>query len=304
MPSVVRHDVSFYDDRTMLECCIVDYALEGLDADETVVLIVAASSLPSVRQAIAAQGADVDDLCRRRVLMLFDADATLGSVTTRDGIDWPAVTALAGRVVGDAKSTSRPMRLFGEMVALLWQRGDVQAALDLEKLWDELAHQHCFDVLCAYPTMATTVPGAARPINAMCALHDATVSIDNGRHPVELTSYPCEIAAVPAARRRVSDMWPDSTNLDALGDALVIVSELAANAVEHARTPFTVEVQRSGDLARLVVRDDSVLQPVVRHPHPATRGGRGLALVNLLADSWGVTQTPQGKLVWATLRIT
>lgn len=304
MHTDTRHDVSFYNDRTTLERCIVHYAVEGLDADETVVLIVAASSLRTVRDAIAAHGVDVGDLARRGVLVLFDADATLASVTRPDGIDWPAVTALAGRVVGDAVGTGRPVRMFGEMVSILWERGEVQEVMVLERLWHGLAHQYGFDVLCAYPTVATTVPGAAVPINAMCALHDATVSIDTGRRPVVMTAYPCDITAVTAARHRVRDVWAGTTSPDTLDDALLIVSELAANAVNHARTPFTVEVQRSGDLALLIVCDESPVQPVVRHSDPSTPGGRGLALLNLLAHSWGITPTPHGKQVWATIKMT
>ena len=205
------HVVSFYDDRTTLERCIVHYAIEGLHADDTVVLIVATSSIQTVRDAIAAHGFEVDDLARRGRLVLFDADATLKSVTTQNGIDWPAVRALAGRLVGDAKATGRPMRLFGEMVAILWQRGDVQQAMDLERLWHERAHEHGFDVLCAYPPMVTTVPMASGQINTMCALHDATVSIDNGRRHVVLRSYPCDAKAVTAARHCVRDLWAGTT---------------------------------------------------------------------------------------------
>ena len=300
MKTDFRHDVSFYDDRSTLESCIVKYAVEGLDADETVVLIISSSSLPVVREAISAH---VGDRGRRGVLLLFDADATLASVTTRDGFDWPAVTALAGNVVADALAASRPVRLFGEMVAILWQRGEMQHAMDLERLWHELGHKHGFDVLCAYPTVATTLPGAASPINAMCALHDDTVSIDDGRQRVEFTSYSCDTASVSAARHRLRDIWADTTDTETLGDALLIVSELATNAVQHARTPFTVEVQRSGDLARLIVRDDSSEQPVARNSDPTTTGGRGLALVNLLAHSWGITTTAHGKKVWATIKV-
>lgn len=299
-----RHDVSFYEERGALERCIVRYAVEGLLADETVVLIVRASSLSKVRDALAVSGVDVDEMGRRGVLVLFDADATLASVKTGKGIDWSAVAALAGRVVANAMDTGRPVRLFGEMVAILWERGDVRQAMDLERLWHGLSHEHGFDVLCAYPSVATTLPGAAVTMNAMCGMHDATVSIDDWRRHIFLASYACETAAVTAARRCLRDMWAPTTNADRLDDALLIVSELAANAVQHARTPFSVEAQRDRDLARVIVRDSSALQPVMRHSDPTAPGGRGLALVNVLAHSWGVTRTPDGKKVWATIKTT
>jgi hypothetical protein len=44
-----------------------------------------------------------------------------------------------------------PVRIFGEMVAMLWAEGKTRAAIRLEELWNELASQHAFSLLCAYP---------------------------------------------------------------------------------------------------------------------------------------------------------
>ena len=42
------------------------------------------------------------------------------------------------------------MRVYGEMVDLLWNTGRADAALALEVLWNELAAQHAFSLLCGY----------------------------------------------------------------------------------------------------------------------------------------------------------
>ena len=86
------------------------------------------------------------------------------------------------------------------------------------------------------------------------------------------------------------------------------MSELATNAVEHARTPFTVTMtRRAADLVHLAVEDElptlarmRIWPPEVQVT-PATRGN-GLRLVARAATAWGCDRTARGKVVWATLR--
>jgi hypothetical protein len=69
---------------------------------------------------------------------------------------WPnetQFTSTVGRLVQRAALTG-PVRIFGEMVAVLWAEGKTRAAIRLEELWNELASQHAFSLLCAYPMSA------------------------------------------------------------------------------------------------------------------------------------------------------
>lgn len=52
-----------------------------------------------------------------------------------------------------------PVRIFGEMVAVLWAEGKTRTAIRLEELWDELATRHAFSLLCAYPMSAYRAEG-------------------------------------------------------------------------------------------------------------------------------------------------
>ena len=82
----------------------------------------------------------------------------------------------------------------------------------------------------------------------------------------------------------------------------VLISELATNAVRHARTPFTVALAWDGLTLRVEVRDGSSLAP---RPYladdPDREGGRGLLLVDAVAQDWGVNLHHQGKTVWFTI---
>lgn len=85
---------------------------------------------------------------------------------------------------------------------------------------------------------------------------------------------------------------------------LVVVSELVTNAVLHGGTEVEVLVDLRDDGVRLEVRDgDPSHPPVPREPSPRAVGGRGLGIVDALADEWGWQRTGEdGKVVWCELR--
>jgi anti-sigma regulatory factor (Ser/Thr protein kinase) len=111
--------------------------------------------------------------------------------------------------------------------------------------------------------------------------------------------FPPTPEAVPQARAFLREVLPRTVSEDAAADLALALSELAANAVKHARTPFEVVVDTDG-VARIEVEDQSPVPPVPRHAAPTDSSGRGLALVAQLCDRWGVHIhiTQDAKCVW------
>ncbi len=86
----------------------------------------------------------------------------------------------------------------------------------------------------------------------------------------------------------------------------LIVSELVTNGVVHARTELQVTVRLSGGTLSLAVRDGDprLLHPAGEGPEGDGQGyGRGLLIVDSMADSWGCTPTADGKVTWATVEL-
>jgi anti-sigma regulatory factor (Ser/Thr protein kinase) len=111
-------------------------------------------------------------------------------------------------------------------------------------------------------------------------------------------SFPASLTAVAAARAYVDDQMRGSSPRVA-SVAKLLVSELASNAVTHARTPFTVSVQRDGLQTRVEVCDTGGGEPCLRPVDPLAPNGRGLQLLGALAESWGVERNGgPGKRVW------
>jgi hypothetical protein len=81
-------------------------------------------------------------------------------------------------------------------------------------------------------------------------------------------------------------------------DAAIVIAELAANAIVHARSAFTVTVSHLGDAVRIAVRDS---RPLAAGERLITRPGHGLDVVAQVAARWAVEPLPDGKVVWAEL---
>jgi len=111
-----------------------------------------------------------------------------------------------------------------------------------------------------------------------------------------------EVSAAATARRLV-DRAVDDWDLTALRDpARLVMTELVSNAVRHAGTSLAISLALQQDAVHLSVRDHDPSLPVLRGPvAPTVEGGRGLLVVELLSRAWGITPTPDGKVVWASL---
>jgi len=110
--------------------------------------------------------------------------------------------------------------------------------------------------------------------------------------------------AVRASRQWVRETLDRWRLGDAAGPAEQLVSELVTNAMRHAEDGASVVVllMYAAGKVRMEVRDHDPLNlPLVKTPGPLDVSGRGLVLVEAIADHWGVRVTEHGKAVWCEL---
>jgi anti-sigma regulatory factor (Ser/Thr protein kinase) len=204
------------------------------------------------------------------------------------------------------------VRAYGEIVDLLWQAGNVQGTIELERLWNELISELDFTLLCGYHSGAALSPEHEHSLGEVCRLHSA-VSVAPGAQPPavrnpgaarELSRQFVSDEHAPSAARRFAEHTLQGWGHDGsvIDDARLLISELVTNAVIHTRGPFSVSICSRPPKLRVAVHDCSTELPTAdwRPPNPPT-GGRGLRIVAALADDWGVASTPPGKTVWAVL---
>lgn len=116
--------------------------------------------------------------------------------------------------------------------------------------------------------------------------------------------YPFSPSSVRAARHFVADQL-ESRPEEVVDAVTLIVSELTTNAIRHARTGFSIDVAIDSGHVRVAITDDGGGQPTPSNPRLTDASGRGLQIVQHLADQWGITPSSSGigKTVWFTLAL-
>ena len=116
-----------------------------------------------------------------------------------------------------------------------------------------------------------------------------------------VTALPGEPGSVWRARHFVLFHLVEHRLPHLVDDVQLVASELAANAVRHARTPFKVILEKADNSVLLSVQDGSPTRPAHLATDDLDTAGRGVSIVDLVSHDWGVTDGPgEGKSVWAS----
>jgi PAS domain-containing protein len=174
---VTEHVVFFYEDEGVLAEAVVGHLTGALAGDGAAIVIATNDHALGFAKRLVAAGHDVEALRAQGRLVELNAAETLSKIM-RDG--WPDPERFADvieRVVAQTLSRAPTARLaaYGEMVALLCEDGNHAAAVQLERLWNQLGERHPFALFCAYPLQAFGGNGHDKHLASVCAAHGRTV---------------------------------------------------------------------------------------------------------------------------------
>jgi two-component sensor histidine kinase len=111
------------------------------------------------------------------------------------------------------------------------------------------------------------------------------------------------LAAPAQARRFVRGCLGDDVPRETIDLAELLTSELVTNAIRHGSGHVSVSLRHQDGVLAISVSDDDAAMPVVPPEEPLALGGRGVRMVQRLAQDWGVSprEKEPGKVVWFRL---
>ncbi|WP_327728750.1 SpoIIE family protein phosphatase [Streptomyces sp. NBC_00487] len=120
-----------------------------------------------------------------------------------------------------------------------------------------------------------------------------------------LTIAQAEPERIAGARQQVRELLHDWSCGDQVDSAVLLVSEMLTNVLVHTDADALLVAEMTGDggkrRMRIEVTDASDDLPHKRHPGELASSGRGLVLMDMLADAWGVDPRGEGKSIWFEL---
>jgi KaiC/GvpD/RAD55 family RecA-like ATPase len=149
------HSVHIYSDDHGLITRLCGIFASSLRMGDSALIVATAEHREQLVKALADTGIDVRTCARDGRYIMADANDTLAEFM-RNGMPDPilfqtSVGDLITSAYQHARSSNRRVTVFGEMVAILWDKGEKQAALKLEELWNDALRESSFHLHCAYP---------------------------------------------------------------------------------------------------------------------------------------------------------
>lgn len=168
------HVVQFYEeDHTLIEL-LSRFVGVALVAGDSAIVMAAQKHRDAVVSRLADVGLDVSIARVQGRFVALDASQMLDGFLRNGRPDPERFLELMGEVLesaGRAANGRHRVVVFGQMVALLWAQGRVDAALQLEELWNRLADRYAFSLCCAYPMKGFVGNPHAAPFLKICAQH-------------------------------------------------------------------------------------------------------------------------------------
>jgi DcmR-like sensory protein len=146
------HIVQLYQDPAFLNRAVCRFAASALANGEGVILVPTQAHWNAFRPRLEAEGVDVDGAQRLGQLTVVDADELLPKFMRNSMPDAPVFLGLAADVIAKSHAQDRypKVRWWGELVNVLWERGDVAASMNLEDLFNQLAHEQDIAIFCSF----------------------------------------------------------------------------------------------------------------------------------------------------------
>lgn len=175
-----RHFVQFYENDSFLEARVAEFISKAFDSDEPAVLIATPEHRSAVERHLSERGFPIQELAKSGGYFAHDAKETLSRFMSGGVPDEKLFRRELGRVLEEASQGRRThVRAFGEMVALLCEGKNYDAALRVEQMWNQLSAEYPLSLLCAYPMKDFCGTSVSEAFHKICHEHSTVLPTES-----------------------------------------------------------------------------------------------------------------------------
>jgi hypothetical protein len=167
----VDHIVQLFDDSQSRSHAVADFVEQGLASGERVLLVMTFVHWQEAAATLAQRGVDLHPAISSKRLVVRDAQATLNEFMRNGRPRRAPFDRAVAELVRTLASEGAPLRVYGEMVDVLAAEGDLQAAHELERLWNELGGRVPFTLYCGYSAVNFGNPATSKALHSICRAH-------------------------------------------------------------------------------------------------------------------------------------
>jgi PAS domain S-box-containing protein len=186
--------VQFYETDTFLLEVLAQFIGAGLGAGTPCIVVATSAHREALEQRLRENGLDLDRAQAQGRYVTADPTETLARFMGDDLPNEELFAQIVDEMLARVDAGHRELRIFGEMVNLLWEQGKQSAALRLEALWNELSAKVPFTLLCAYPLPQLAGFDQTESFTHICALHSEVLPDERYSHLSDETEQRREIS--------------------------------------------------------------------------------------------------------------
>lgn len=284
------HKVRFYKDDAFLLDELSRFAGAALAAGDAVVVIATEAHRHGLTQSLQSRGFEAALAAEQGRYISLDAAETLQRFMLNGTPDAALFADVIGGVVERATEAAQGMNrcvsAFGEMVALLWEQGNAEGALKLERLWNQLEPECSLSLLCAYPMTGFSREDHRGLFANICSEHSHVIPTESY---TDLTNQDQRLRDITYLQQRAQALESEIEQRKQVEDTLRRMQAELESLVE----------QRTAALRQLSLRllnlQDAERRRIARELHDAL--GQSLVILKLNIDM--LRQSPSREELWA-----
>ncbi len=174
-----QHFAQFYEADPFLVNSLVGFVTAGLKASESVIVVATEDHRVQLERRLYECGTDLSAAIEAGQYIQLDAAETLAKFMVNGSPDAELFSSTISEIISKTQKAPSSVRIFGEMVALLWLQRNFEGALRLEELWNRLHRDNPFLLFCAYPVNGVAGENITNSLSNICAEHSYIIPAES-----------------------------------------------------------------------------------------------------------------------------